>query len=100
MRNEALWKRAARAGKQNVVFTPSSPTTLEYFLYFEKKAVKLLSLSRLSLPRHTGHRAPSTQHTACLCGRQRSGRSTTGCKPLRGAPAMKAFGLLSSLMEI
>lgn len=52
MRNEALWKRAG-ATKWNAVFTPFSPTTLEYFLYFEKKAVKLLSLPRLSLPRHT-----------------------------------------------
>lgn len=39
-----LWKRVFRQEKGNTIFIPFSPTTLEHFLYFEKKAIKLFSL--------------------------------------------------------
>lgn len=35
-------KELNRQENKNAIFTPFSPTTLEYFLYFEKAAIKLV----------------------------------------------------------
>ena len=47
-----LWKRIEHQENGNAIFILFSPTTLEYFLYFEKAAIKLFSLPTFSF--HSG----------------------------------------------
>lgn len=72
MRNEMLWKRIKQQENGNAVFIPFSPTTLEYFLYFQKAAIKLFPLINILFPlrdtvsykladRPHGHGKPHTQ---------------------------------------